>query len=84
MGSNTVSVGFKLQGATAIAPIIQVTFDDRGDFVSGKIYAIRQEKYSPPVLDPKRAATKEIIALTKQDFPKTRLTITDDGDILKN
>jgi len=79
---NFATCGFKLQGATAIAPIIQVTFDDRGSFVSGKIYPIRQEKCMPPVLDPDRAALKEIIELTRQDFPKTKLTITDGGDIL--
>jgi len=78
---NFATCGFKLQGATAIAPIIQVIFDDRGDFVSGKIYAIRQEKYSPPEFDPDKAAIKEIMVLTKQDFPKTKLTITDDGNI---
>lgn len=80
---NFATCGFKLQGVTAIAPIIQVTFDDRGDFVSGKIYPIKQEKYMSPVLDPERAAIKEIIDLTRQDFPKTRFTITADGEIRK-
>ena len=78
---NFATCGFKIQGGTATAPILQIEFDEKGNFVSGEIYPIRQEKYKAPVIDPDRVCIKEIRSLTVQDFPKTRLAIDDDGNI---
>jgi poly-gamma-glutamate capsule biosynthesis protein CapA/YwtB (metallophosphatase superfamily) len=80
---NFATCGFKLEGNTSIAPIIQINFDNSGNFISGKIYPIIQRKFMPPILDTNNTAIKQIINLTHQDFPNTNLTINDDGDISK-
>jgi poly-gamma-glutamate capsule biosynthesis protein CapA/YwtB (metallophosphatase superfamily) len=71
---------FKLEGATGVAPIIQVTMKKDGHFVSAKITSTRQLKDSGNVfIDPHQQALYSIRTLTAIDFPELNLNISAEG-----
>lgn len=72
---------FNLRGAAGIAPIIDLEVDLDGKFVGGKVTPIYQAKTHGPKVDAQKRATKKLIELTKQDFPKTSLLIQEDGTL---
>lgn len=74
---------FKLWGLHGISPIIELNLDINGRFLKGKIHSIKQIGKGVPVLDENRAALKEIIKLTKADFPESLLGIDSSGIITK-
>lgn len=72
---------FNLQGAKGFAPIIKVLIDKNGKFVQGQIFPIVQKGRGGAELDPQDRAIREVIRLTKSDFPESELAITSDGII---
>lgn len=66
------------------APLLDVTVDNNGKFLSGKIHSFVQRRGKGPVLDPKHGAAIEIDRLSKIDFPDTRPKITPNGNITPN
>jgi hypothetical protein len=65
-----------------VAPIIRLNIRKSGEFESGKIIPVTQSHKKPPVFDSQSQAIKDIIELTTDDFPDSKLTITPDGDIM--
>lgn len=74
---------FNLLGPNGIAPILNITTDGEGRFLSGTIIPVRQEHLKGPRPDPDRAAIREIIELSRSDFPDSPLIIEPDGSIVK-
>ena len=74
-----------LSGISGIAPIFKIKLDNNGNFISGKIISVKQEKGVPKVkIDSENSATKRIIALSNQDFPEGNgLRILETGEIEK-
>ena len=74
-----------LSGISGIAPIFKIKLDNNGNFISGKIISVKQEKGVPKVkIDSENTATKRIIALSNQDFPEGNgLRILETGEIEK-
>ncbi len=72
---------FRLEAETALTAILQVQLAEDGKFITGKLYAGRQEGRGIPVLDPSGAAIKKIRSLSQADFPGSAPTIDDDGTI---
>lgn len=74
---------FNLRGSAGVAPIIELEVDGEGRFISGQITPIYQMKTHGPKVDSQKRAIKEIIELTKADFPDSPLLIDADGYMKK-
>ena len=74
---------FSLSGVKGIAPIFKINIDQDGNFIDGKIISTYQVKGSGPKIDQNNRAAKKVIELTKNDFPDTKLEISETGEIKK-
>lgn len=74
---------FSLNGPAGIAPIIELEVKKNGEFVSGQITPVFQQKAHGPKIDPQKRAIHKLIELTKADFPGTPLRISLDGKVEK-
>jgi poly-gamma-glutamate capsule biosynthesis protein CapA/YwtB (metallophosphatase superfamily) len=72
---------FSLHGPSALAPLLKVNINERGDFVSGHITSIKQEGEGGPQPDPSNGAFELIQSLSATDFPNNALTFLP-GNIL--
>lgn len=81
MGNFCTYGRFNLRGLNGVAPIIRLSVDEDGRFVSGKIIPILQEYKKGPAVDKTGLAIKEMIELTSEDFPETDLMINENGII---
>ena len=71
-------------GATGYAPLLWVQLDPKtGEFQKGKIHSYKQVKTVGPRRDATNAAAHNIANLTKQDFPNSGLTFSEDGEITR-
>jgi hypothetical protein len=83
MGNFCTYARFNLKGVNGIAPIVKVYLNKKGEFLQGKIFPVKQEGEGGPVPDSAGSVIKEIISLTKSDFPNSPLIISDEGKISK-
>ncbi len=74
---------FSLAGPAGIAPIIKLEINRLGEFSSGEIVPVYQQKTHGPKIDPQKRAIKTVMELTKADFPETPLLISAEGAIRK-
>ena len=72
---------FNLSGPNAIAPILEVSLDQQGKFISGKVYSFIQLGEGGPVPDESMRAAKKIHDLSKIDFPGQELEMNGEGEI---
>lgn len=81
MGNFATYGRFNLSGPNGIAPIIELTLEPNGTFISGQIYACKQPRSSGPILDEDKKVISEIKSLNKADLPECPLDIDDQGKI---
>jgi len=81
LGNFCTPYRMNITGISGYAPLITVNTDRQGRFVSGKIHSFKQRRGAGPVKDSSCGAATLIRRLTVEDFPKTPLTITNEGDI---
>ena len=74
---------FNLKEEAGMAPIMKVYVDRKGKFLKGQITAIKQLGEGVPVLDAKGEVIKKIQQLTREDFPESKLKISDEGVVVK-
>ena len=74
---------FNLRGAAGIAPIIKITTNKNGAFVSGEITPTYQQKTHGPKIDSQKRVITKLKELTAIDFPDSKIDITSDGRIVK-
>lgn len=74
---------FNLNGVSGFAPIVKVFVDNKGEFIYGQIFSIKQIGEGGPVVDLDQNALSEIIRLTKSDVPEAPLIIEKNGLVLK-
>lgn len=74
---------FTLIGLKGITPLVELTVNQEGEFLKGKVVSMRQLYPGGPRLDTKKQALKIMQRLTTEDFPETPLEIKDDGSIVK-
>lgn len=78
---------FSTTGYKKLSYVLQVDLDREGNFLRGRIIPFIQEEKGPykgvPRPDPERRVIYLLRKLSKEDFPNSPLTITDEGDILK-
>lgn len=69
-----------VNGVNGIAPIIKVYTDKTGKFLKGQVFSARQFLREPIKWDTiNKEALKEILRLTKTDFPECRIEIDENG-----
>ena len=73
---------FNLRGPAGVAPLLEVTVDDEGRFVEGRIIPIYQTKPTGPMIDTRGRATTLVRDLSRQDFPESPLRVAPDGRLL--
>lgn len=73
---------FDISGVCGVSPIIKISVNKKGEFLSGKIYSVKLIERGIPVIDDEKKALKEIINLTKVDT-EAKLIIKNDGTIEK-
>lgn len=64
---------FSLHGASAVAPLLKININEKGDFVSGHITSIKQEGEGGPLPDESNGAFELIRSLSGTDFPGNEL-----------
>ncbi|MGQ0541609.1 MAG: CapA family protein [Blastocatellia bacterium] len=72
---------FRLEAETALTMILEVKLNTDGKFISGKIYAGKQEGRGIPILDPTGDAIRKVRTLSETDFGPSAPKIDDDGTI---
>jgi poly-gamma-glutamate capsule biosynthesis protein CapA/YwtB (metallophosphatase superfamily) len=79
LGNFATYYGISVEGIRGLAPILQVTLDDEGRFVSGHIESTTQIRPAGPSIDPAKGALNLLRSLTSEAFPEGRLEIREDG-----
>jgi hypothetical protein len=72
---------FNLSGPNGIAPVIKISVDTTGKFISGKIIPVYQS-YAGVRIDPDNRVIKKIQDLTAADFPDAVIKVMDNGEII--
>ena len=83
LGNFATYYGISVEGIRGIAPILLVTLDDDGGFVSGKIEPTIQLRPAGPSIDPDKKVITLIRDLTGAAFPQGLLTIGEDGSLTR-
>ncbi len=83
MGNFCTYRRFNIRGVSGLAPIIKVRVNDKGEFINGEITAVYQDKLTGTKLDPDNKVIKRMQELIVQDFPDSKLILSDDGEITK-
>ncbi|MBS4013684.1 MAG: CapA family protein [Bacteroidetes bacterium] len=72
---------FNIKGENGIAPIVKVFVNQQGEFIRAEVTPIIQIERGVPVIDEQNRAIKTIQRLLKEDFPGSKLQISDEGVI---
>ncbi|KAA6339925.1 Capsule biosynthesis protein CapA [termite gut metagenome] len=83
LGNFCTPYKINLKGNGGYAPILKVTIDKDGNFLTGRIYSATQIQGEGPHLDKAGIVIGEIRRLTLLDFPNTPLSINNEGIIIK-
>lgn len=81
LGNFCTAGDFTISGISGYAPMVKVFTDKEGKFVKGQIFSALQKDKTGPIMDTLHLAAKEIKRLTALDFPKTELSISEEGMI---
>jgi poly-gamma-glutamate capsule biosynthesis protein CapA/YwtB (metallophosphatase superfamily) len=84
LGNFATYYGISVEGIRGIAPILLVTLDDEGRFVSGRIEPTIQLRPRGPAPDPDRKVVALLRELTAAAFPDGMLRIQDDGTLARH
>src|SRR5688572_12130401 len=84
LGNFATYYGISVEGIRGIAPILLVTLDDDGRFVSGRIEATTQIRPAGPSLDPTNSVITLLRNLTSTAFPEGTLSISEQGALTRN
>lgn len=83
LGNFCTYYGISVAKTKGLAPILDITIDEQGKFLSGEIISTRQVRPGGPVPDKSNAAAKLMKQLSEADFPDSPLSITADGKLLR-
>jgi poly-gamma-glutamate capsule biosynthesis protein CapA/YwtB (metallophosphatase superfamily) len=81
LGNFATYYGISVEGIRGIAPILLVTLDDEGKFVSGRIESTVQVRPAGPAIDPSKRVVTLLRTLTSAAFPHGPLVISEDGTL---
>ena len=83
LGNFATYYGISVEGIRGVAPILEVTLDDEGKFVGGKIEPTIQLRPAGPSVDPDKKVIALLRSLTSTAFPNGILSIAEDGTLTK-
>jgi poly-gamma-glutamate capsule biosynthesis protein CapA/YwtB (metallophosphatase superfamily) len=83
LGNFATYYGISVEGIRGIAPILEVTLDNNGRFVAGRIDSTIQVRPAGPSLDPANGALTLLRSLTAEAFPDGELEIRADGTLAR-
>ena len=83
LGNFATYYGISVEGIRGIAPILRLTLDDEGSFVSGQLEPTTQIRPAGPSLDPEKKVIALLQSLTTAAFPNGILSIAEDGTLTK-
>ena len=81
LGNFCTPYGMSLTGISAYAPVIQITIEEDGRFLHGKIHSFQQIKGVGPRLDRQGDVARQIKLLSEEDFPHNEAHIDNEGNI---
>lgn len=82
LGNFCTPFRMSIYGATGFAPLLVARLSaSGGTLMEGNIHSYIQQKGAGPKRDKGNSAAREISVLTREDFPDTRLSISDNGKI---
>ncbi len=81
LGNFATYYGISVDGIKGIAPILVVTLDGEGRFISGKIHSTIQHRPAGPTVDPQQRALKMIAELSNEDFGAHGVAFGEDGEL---
>ena len=84
LGNFATYYGISVEGIRGIAPILRLTLDDEGRFVSGQVEATTQIRPAGPSLDPANSVITLLRNLTSTAFPDGALSISEQGALSRN
>ncbi len=80
LGNFLTYARFSLKGVSGISAVLNARIDaETGEFIDGRIVPMKLVGEGIPVPDSERGAITIIRTLNQQDFPESKLVITDDG-----
>lgn len=82
LGNFCTPYGMSLIGISAYAPVVEISIDIQGRFLSGKIHSFLQQKGIGPRKDPNQCVAHEMMSLTETDVPHSEATIDNNGNII--
>lgn len=74
---------FNLNGPNGVAPAIKIVLNEKGEFQKAEVFSIKQSGEGGPATDPENNALKQLIELSRTDFPESPLLIDEKGIINK-
>ncbi|MBQ8655949.1 MAG: CapA family protein [Prevotella sp.] len=83
LGNFCTPVGINVSGVTGYAPVLEVTLDREGNFVSGRIHSFLQQAGFGPRRDDKHTAARQMRQLSLEDVPHSEAIIDNEGWIRK-
>lgn len=81
LGNFCTPYGISLSGISGYAPLVEITINGKGRFISGKIHSMVQQRGMGPRNDKQQRAAREIKALSEEDIPESKVCIDDSGNI---
>lgn len=78
---NFCTWGFNVQEERGYAPILKITVDSVGTFMTGQIISALQRSRQPLIIDSLHRAARLISALSREDFPESPLMISEQGSV---
>jgi hypothetical protein len=81
LGNFATYYGISVEGIRGVAPILLVTLDEQGRFVSGRIESTTQVRPAGPARDPANGVLTLLRTLTGTAFPAGELVIGEDGSL---
>ncbi|MEJ2141726.1 MAG: CapA family protein [Gammaproteobacteria bacterium] len=84
LGNFCTYYGISVAKIKGLAPILDVTLDEQGRFLSGEIISTRQIRPGGPAPDKSKAAARLMKQLSEVDFPDSPLFISGEGKLLRN
>ncbi len=81
LGNFATHWGISVSGDKGIAPILEVTLDGEGRFLSGRVVSTMQVRPHGPAIDPEQRALSRLRELSLNDFGDPGLVFHDDGRI---
>ena len=81
LGNFCTPMGMNLKGRCGYAPVLLVDISRDGKFCGGRIVPAIQSPLVGPKIDATGTVIRELQALSRADFPESRLVISDDGEL---